>query len=110
MFKSHLPAFLSRLDLPSAAESMGETAVACVREQMLHGYERPVCDTGALMQDVSFAVNGNTVTIGNTLPYAVPVHEGTSRTSGRPYLAEGILNNAEALRQAAAEALRRQGA
>lgn len=108
MFKSHLPAFLSRLDLSSAAQAMGEAAVAAVRIQMLEGYERPVYRTGALLRDVSISVNGSTVAIGNTLPYAVPVHDGTCRMAGRPYLADGILNHAEALRQAALQALRHQ--
>lgn len=108
MFKSHLQEFLARLDLSAAAQAMGESAVSCVRAQMLQGYERPVYRTGALHDDVSFTVQGSTVTIGNTLPYAIPVHDGTCRMAGRPYLADGILNNAEMLRQAAAGALRQQ--
>ena len=108
MFKSRLAEFTRRLDLNAAAHAMGETAAECVKAQMLNGYERPVYRTGALMRNVSFTVEDGKVTIGNTLPYAAPVHDGTCRTAGRPYLAEGILNNAELLRQAAAEALRTQ--
>lgn len=108
MLRSHLPEFLSRLDLPAAAQAMGEAAVEAVRTQMLEGYERPVYRTGALLRDVAYTLDGSTVVIGNTLPYAVPVHDGTCRMAGRPYLGDGILNHAEALQQAAAQALRHQ--
>ena len=110
MFTSRLPDFLSRLDLPAAAQAMGKAAVSAVRAQMLEGYERPVYRTGALHNNVSFVLHGCTVTIGNTLPYAIPVHDGTCRMAGRPYLADGILNHADALQQAALETLRLQEA
>lgn len=110
MFVSRLPEFLARLDLPQATQAMGEAAVSAVRSQMLTGYERPVYRTGALHNNVSCAVNGSTAIIGNTLPYAVPVHDGTCRMAGRPYLADGILNHAEAICQAAADTLRQQEA
>ena len=110
MFKSRLPEFLSGLDLTAAARAMGEAAVSVVRTQMLEGYERPVYRTGALHDNVSFTLQGTTVSIGNTLPYAIPVHDGTCRMAGRPYLADGILNHADALRHAAVEALRQQEA
>ncbi len=108
MFISRLPELLTRLDLPAAAQAMGEAAVGAVRTQMLEGYERPVYRTGALHDNVNFALDGTTVAIGNTLPYAIPVHDGTCRMAGRPYLADGILNHADALRQAAMRALRHQ--
>lgn len=110
MFISRLPELLTRLDLPAAAQAMGEAAVGTIRTQMLEGYERPVYRTGALHNNVSFALDGTTVAIGNTLPYAIPVHDGTCRMAGRPYLADGILNHADALRQAAMRALRQQEA
>lgn len=105
MFVSHLPEFLARLDLPGAVQAMGEAAVACVRAQMLTGYERPIYRTGALHDNVTFTRDGSTVAIGSTLPYAPFVHDGTWRMPGRPYLADGILNNAASLRQAAARSL-----
>ena len=110
MFISRLPEFLARLDLTQAAQAMGDAAVSAVRTQMLTGYDRPVHKTGALLNDVSCTVQGSTAVIGNTLPYAVPVHDGTCRTAGRPYLADGILNHADAIRRAAADALRQQEA
>ena len=98
MFVSHLPEFLARMDPSAMAHTLGEAAVGCVRQQMLQGYPTPVYYTGALMKDVSFAVDGPTVTIGNTLPYAGPVHDGTTRIPARPYLADGILAGASVLR------------
>lgn len=108
MFVSHLPEFLARLDLSAAAQSMGNAAVSAVREEMLTGFDHPVYRTGALMQDVCCTAEGNRAIIGNTLPYAVPVHDGTCRIPGRPYLTNGILNHAEPLSQAVAQALRQQ--
>lgn len=108
MLTSRLPEFLARLDLSAAALALGDAAVAAVREEMLTGFDPPIHRTGALMQDVCCRVQGSHVTIGNTLPYAIPVHDGTCLTPGRPYLANGILNHAEPLRQALAQALRQQ--
>lgn len=108
MFHSRLPELLARLNPAEVAQSVGDAAVAAVRGTMLTGYERPVFRTGALLNDVSCSVQGNTAVIGSTLPYAVPVHDGTCLLAGRPYLADGILSNAQALRDAAARALRQQ--
>lgn len=108
MFVSHLPEFLSRLDFSAAAQALGHAAVAAVQEEMLTGFGQPIRRTGALMQDVSCTTDDCRVTIGNTLPYAISVHEGTCRTPGRPYLTNGLLNHAELLRQAVVEALRQQ--
>ena len=83
-----------------ALRSAGEAAVALTRHRMLSGYERPVYRTGALLRDVSFFVEGDAVTIGNTLPYARFVHDGTGRMPGRPYLAEAILSGANPLEDA----------
>ncbi len=109
MFTSRLPELLARLNFSKVAQAAGQAAVAAVRETMLTGYDSPVYRTGALLNDVSCSVEETTAVIGNTLPYAVPVHDGTCRMAGRPYLADGILSNAQALRNAAAQALRRQG-
>lgn len=108
MLTSRLPEFLLRLDLSAAAQALGDAAVATVREEMLTGFDQPIRRTGALMKDVCCTVQDSSVTIGNTLPYAISVHDGTCRTPGRPYLMNGILNHAEPLRQALAQALRQQ--
>lgn len=110
MLTSRVPQLLSRLDFTAAAAALGAAAVSAVGEEMLTGYARPVYRTGALLKDLHCAVEGSRVTIGNSLPYATPVHEGTCRMPGRPYLQDGILNHAELLRQACAQALRQQEA
>ena len=106
-FTSRLPEWEAALAqaLPSAARAMGEAAVQAVRAQMLAGYARPVYDTGALHADVRCQAEGASVLVGNTLPYAPMVHDGTARTAARPYLQDGLLDSAEAMRDAAARAL-----
>lgn len=110
MFTSRLPEFLSHLDISAACTALGDAAVSAVGEEMLTGYDHPVYRTGALLKDLRCAVEGNRVTIGSPLPYAIPVHDGTCRMPGRPYLQDGILHHAAQLRQACADALRRQEA
>lgn len=110
MLTNHVSEFLARLDLPAAAQALGDAAIAVIREEMLTGFNPPIHQTGALMQDVCCTVQGSSVTIGNTLSYAPLVHDGTCRTPGRPYLSNGILNHAETLSQAVAQALRQQEA
>lgn len=106
-FTSHLLEWEAALAqaLPSAARAMGEAAVQAVRAQMLTGYARPVYDTGALHADVRCRTEVASVLVGNTLPYAPAVHDGTARASARPYLQDGLLGSAEAIRDAAARAL-----
>ena len=71
--------------MPGALEAMGSEAVSMVVAQMESGYGRPIRQTGALMADVSSQVSGDKVEVGNTLHYALYVHEGTCRMAGRPY-------------------------
>lgn len=110
MFVSHLPEFLSRLNLSAAAEALGAAAVSAVREEMLTGYARPIYRTGALLKDVRCTVQDGRITIGSTLPYGIFVHDGTCRMPGRAYLQDGIRNHAEQLQQACAACLRQQEA
>ena len=108
------PPFASRLSeveaalaqaLPAAARAMGEAAVQAVRAQMLTGYARPVYSTGALHADVRCRTEGASVIVGSTLPYAPAVHNGTAGRAARPYLQDGLLASAQALRDAAQHAL-----
>ena len=107
MLISHAAEIAARLErnAASALDSAGHTAAALVREQLQSGDGAPVRDTGALMDSIAHAVEGDTVRIGSPLPYAACVHDGTSRMPGRPFLADGILGGAEAIAQAMAEAL-----
>lgn len=106
-FASALPELESTLSaaLPEAVRAMGASAVQAVRARMLSGYAQPVYATGALHADVRCHAEGASAIVGNTLPYAPMVHDGTARMAARPYLQEGMLGSAEALRDAAAQAL-----
>ena len=92
MFKDHSADLNAQLAdaLSTALSAMGEIAARHTREVMQHHYGAPVVDTGALMQDVDWSVDAREMRIGNTLPYAAPVHDGTLRTPGRPYLTDGL--------------------
>lgn len=77
----------------AVAESLevaGQEAVAAVQQQMLTGYARPIVDTGALLESIRYSVDGATLHVGTSMPYALAVHDGTSRMPGRPFLTDGI--------------------
>lgn len=76
----------------NALEAAGPVTVDAVRQQMLSGYARPIRDTGALMDSIAYALDGNTLHIGTSLPYAEAVHDGTIHTTGRPFLTDGLRN------------------
>ncbi|MBR4082527.1 MAG: hypothetical protein IKK21_12150 [Clostridia bacterium] len=102
MYKDHADRARAQLDaaVTQAMEVMGECAVSHVRAVMQSGYSEPVVDTGALMQDVGWTAAERTLHVGNTLSYAVPVHDGAFSTPARPYLTDGVaaaLGDMEAL-------------
>ena len=107
MLISHAAEITAHLErnAASALDSAGRTADALDLEQMQSGYGAPVKDTGALMDSIAHAVEGDTVRIGSALPYAAYVHDGTSRMPGRPFLSDAILGGAEDIALAMAEAL-----
>ena len=94
---SHCEAALTALHRQGedALALAGDAAVQQIRQVMLTGYGQPIRETGALMGDVTHRVTQQqgelTLTAGNTLDYALPVHEGTHRIPGRPYLRDGFL-------------------
>lgn len=93
----------------SALTAMGTEAVGQVVKQMQTGYGKPIWQTGNLQRDVSFEVERsgeNTVDVGNSLEYALFVHEGTSRMGKRPYIRDGIMNNIEKLKKIASAYLK----
>ena len=106
-FASALPELESALSsaLPEAVRAMGASAVQAVRARMLTGYAQPVYATGALHADVRCHAEGASAIVGNTLPYAPMVHDGTARMAARPYLQDGLPGGAEAMRSAAAQVL-----
>lgn len=108
MLTLHTEALLRRVEENAAAalEAMGETAVALTREQMRSGYARPILESGALMASIAYQAEDGRVAVGSPLPYASAVHDGSPRVPGRPFLADALLDGADALAQAAAQALR----
>ena len=106
-FESRADEILQQLEdgVSSALSAAGQSAVAAVRQQMLTGYAHPVYETGALLESIAFTTEGHTLHVGSTLPYAPPVHDGTVRQPGRPYLADGMLHSAGDMADAAAAAL-----
>ncbi len=76
------------------------------------GTHTAIRDTSALEGDVTYEVIGGGknygVKVGNTLEYAVPVHEGTSKLEGRPYIKDAIEKGADDLKTVA-EAYLKQG-
>lgn len=91
-----------------ALTAMGQAAVGLIAGRIASGYGRPIRRTGALQRDVSFEVGDGTVDVGSSLDYALPVHEGTSRMAGRPFITDALTGGAGEL-QAAAEKRLRQG-
>ena len=87
----------------AALDALAEEAVIRVRERMRTGYDPPPVRSGALLRDVRAERDGLTVRIGNTLPYAEAVHDGTAHSPGRPYLRDALQEEAPALFQKAWE-------
>ena len=93
-----------------ALTALGTEAVSLIGDGMDTLYEKPIWDTGDLHRDVSFEVDveAKAVKVGNTLDYAVPVHEGYAghpvfiesigefrvlpggHTAGRPYIRDSL--------------------
>lgn len=94
-----------------AAMAVGREAVGMVRRQMIDAYHDPhpdrdpdgkptggthtaIRDTSALINDVQFEIDGSgeklSVLVGNTLRYALFVHDGTRFVRPRPYIRDAI--------------------
>lgn len=103
-FIDHSKEVLSQINQNASAATLavGIKAVNLVLWQMRQGYGRPIRQTGDLQRDVSFeVVDDKTVNVGNTLEYAVYVHEGTRKMNKRPYITDALnsRNNMENLRK-----------
>lgn len=81
-------------NISRAADAVGVKAVNLTLKKMESGYGRPIRKTGDLMRDVNFNAQTDrdsaAVTVGNSLQYAIYVHEGTVKMGGRPYLRDAI--------------------
>lgn len=114
-------------NVDKALKAMGIEAVGMIVNQMETGYERRIWYTGDLQRDVNYALadDGKSVTVGNSLKYAIYVHEGFAghpvyfedikgfrvmpggHTAGRPYIRDALEGDKarETLKAAASEAL-----
>jgi hypothetical protein len=92
--KSQMEANMKR-----ALTAMGLVGMETVTDTMNKGYGQPIYLTGDLQRSMTFNVNiaEQSVTWGSNLNYAVYVHEGTLRMTGRPFLKDGILNRKDML-------------
>lgn len=87
-----------------ALDYIGQDLVTAAQYMMLYGYSKPhkhrhtgitdtkIYDTGALYKDLKAQKDWyyDTVHVGNSLPYAVFVHEGTRKVEARPYLEDAL--------------------
>lgn len=64
-----------------------------------------IYDTGDLQRDVNFRVRlaDEMVDIGNSLDYAISVHNGTAKRAGKPYLFDAGTENGDIWREVSEE-------
>lgn len=111
--KDNSTAVQNQLDrnIKAALAAMGEMGVYLTVKNMQEGYGKPIRQTGSLMRDVSYKkhVAKRTVSIGNTLNYAIWVHDGTKKMKGRAYLRDALLSDEakEKLQAVAAEQMKK---
>lgn len=124
-FVDHSPDIKRQMstNIVAALTAMGIEAVRLIIEKMRSGYTIPhptydesgkptggshtdIRHLGSLMRDVSFEVEGDHVIVGNSLEYAVFIHEGTRNLTGRPYIKDAIMQGMDHLQQVAAEQLK----
>lgn len=65
-------------------------------------------DTGRLRNSITHTIDAddNTAVIGTNVEYAIPVHEGTSKRKGNPFLLNAVNQNADKYRKIAEAALK----
>jgi hypothetical protein len=90
-----------------ALTEIGLQAVEVVTDYLETMYGKPIRITGDLIRDVNFEVKvqDKKVVIGNSLNYAIPVHEGHGSLKGRPYLKDAITQNVPIWQETAARYL-----
>ena len=115
VIKDHSDVILKQIasNAQAAMDKAAEILVEAVQEKILYGYKdfhgRPphteIVDTGRLFDSISANVskasqNAFSVDVGTDVPYAVYVHEGTSKLKGRPFITDGALAAQEDLQNA----------
>lgn len=84
-----------RENIKPTLAALGTEAVGMIVHTMQGHYNDPIWRTGDLQRDVSYEVErsgDNTVDVGNSLEYAIFVHDGTRRMAARPYIKDALLN------------------
>lgn len=97
-----------------AAAAVREAVAESAEDLVGQAMDRTPVDTGTLRASIHVAeltANGSgasakVATGGEANEYAVYVHEGTSRMSARPFLAQALLDNAGVYAEAMARAAR----
>jgi hypothetical protein len=91
-----------------ALTALGHAVVEVTLDYMTHKYYKDIHVTGELKRDVNPKVDPakDEVKIGNSLEYAIDVHEGTRKMTKRPYLRDAILENTEIWQEVLSEHLK----
>lgn len=114
VFKDHSAVVLSKMGTNSqtAIKNAGDLLVEAVQEKMLYGYHdvhgdpphTEIVDTGRLFDSIEALVkrdsqNAFSADVGTDVPYAIYVHDGTSKLKGRPFITDGVTSAQEALKK-----------
>lgn len=89
-----------------AMNQVAEMLVEAVQEKILYGYSdvhgnpphTEIVDTGRLFDSIEASVsrtsaNAYSVSVGANTPYAVYVHEGTSKLKGRAFITDAVMGS-----------------
>ena len=96
-FEDNSPQVLAKMkdNKQKALTALGHAIVEVTLDYMTHKYYKDIHLTGDLKRDVNFRIDPSKdeLRIGNSLNYAIDVHEGTARMRARPYLRDAIMDN-----------------
>lgn len=114
VFKDNSAVVLRQIGTNSqtAMDKAATMLVEAVQEKMLYGYHtahgRPphteIVDTGRLFESIQASVkrdsqNAFSVDVGTDVPYAIYVHDGTTRVESRPFITDGVMGKQKELRE-----------
>lgn len=109
-FTSNKAAVLAQMEknMIAALYAMGEVTAGFIIMKM-NSYPNVIWLTGDLQRDVHYEVDTSkeVVRVGNSLSYAIFVHEGNSRMAARAYIKEGTFENIKGIKELAVEPLKR---
>lgn len=109
VFKSYERKVLSQMqqNIQRALTALGQAIVEVTVDYMQYKYGKAIYLTGDLIRSITFNIDiqGQRVTVGSNLNYAVWVHNGTARMPARPFLKDAILENINIWEEVVAEHL-----